>query len=92
MNNRRVIASFRKRPGHRELASRGRRGQGGRAAGARRARARGPDQRLREEQVFWLGEIQGALKAAPGGTQAAERVTGDRFEQERLNPPVLGGH
>jgi len=46
----------------------------------------------REEQVFWLGEIQGALEGAPGGTLLAERVTGDRFEQERLNPPVLGVH
>jgi hypothetical protein len=52
-----------------------------------------PRRRVEQErgkQVFWLGEIQGALEDTPGGTLPAERVRGDRFEQERLNPPVFG--
>jgi len=35
----------------------------------------------REEQAFWLGEIEGVLKGAPGGARVAEHVAGDRLKQ-----------
>ena len=44
----------------------------------------------REQQAFRLGEIEGALEGAPGGGPVAERVAGDRLEQERLNYPEMG--
>ena len=52
--------------------------------------ARGAVEQEREEQALGLGEIEGTLEGAPGGARVAERVAGDRLEQERLNVPEVG--
>jgi hypothetical protein len=44
----------------------------------------------RETQLFWLGEMEGALQGAPGGTRVAECVAGDLLDQERLDVPQVG--
>jgi hypothetical protein len=43
----------------------------------------------REQQAFRLGQIEGALEGTPGGARVAERVAGDRVEQESLNLPKV---
>ena len=50
---------------------------------------RGIDQE-REEQALGLGEVEGPLEGTPGGARVAERVAGDRLEQERLHHPEMG--
>ena len=44
----------------------------------------------REEQAFRLGAVESPLEGTPGGACVAERVAGDRLEQERLNLPEMG--
>ncbi len=44
----------------------------------------------REQQAFWLGQIESALEGTPGGARVGERVARDRVEQESLNHPKLG--
>ena len=44
----------------------------------------------REEQAFWRGAVERLLEGPPRGARVAERVTGDRLEQERLDVPQMG--
>ena len=48
-------------------------------------------QQEREDRAVGLGEIEGALQGAPGGGLVAERVAGDRLQQEGLPPPRPDG-
>jgi hypothetical protein len=41
----------------------------------------------RQEHAVELGEIEGALEGAPGGGRVAERVAGDRLQQECSHHP-----
>src|SRR5438445_13881709 len=43
----------------------------------------------REQQALGLGEVQRPLEGAPGAGRVAERVAGDRLEQERLDLPEM---
>ena len=44
-----------------------------------------------QQRAVGLGQIQRALQGAPGGGRVAERVPGDRLQQERLEPARTAG-
>ena len=39
-----------------------------------------------------FGQVERALQGAPGGGRVAERVAGDRLQQERLSQPARPGY
>ena len=40
-----------------------------------------------QQRAVWFGQVERALQGPAGGARVAERVPGDRLQQERLNQP-----
>jgi hypothetical protein len=47
-------------------------------------------QQERQHRTIGLGQVQRALQRRPGGGRVAERVAGDRLQQERVSQPHPG--
>jgi len=53
---------------------------------------RGGIEQERQQDAFGFGEIKPELEGPRGGVRIAERVAGDRLQQERAHSPKRVGH